>query len=596
MTLFFILLTILGIGFLIFIHEAGHFMMARLTGVRVLVFSLGFGPRIGGFVRRGTDYRISAIPLGGYVRVAGEDPTDHRFAGNDGLHSKGVPARALFFVGGVLMNLVFAFVAFPIVFNAGVDFAAPIVGVVEEGSPAWQVDLRPGDRVLEINGKTMYSFDNMQIEIALVGAGVARLRVQRDDRTFEVSASPRYDLQHGLYKLGISPAVEPEIKAAVRKGTPAFKAGVRSGDRLLSADRLPLSRESLREFELRSRFRDDPVTLEAEREGVPYTFTFTPELAEIGSPQIGVFRASRRVAGIRPGLAALDRLGLEQADHILEVDGGRFAGDSLTAYSTGPERLTMLVHREGAGELELSAMFSATDRVALIDHVGFAQDTYQVAVTPMPGSPAELAGLLAGDIITAIDDREVFDWEQLHDAVQASRPGTPLVLTVSGSGGSAERHIEPSRQAVDLGFSFEMQKLTERYRQESVSGAIAAGMVCSVDLIKSLYVTLKKLFTGEVSPTNLGGIITISRVTYLFAQAGWERFLYFLALLSINLAVINLLPIPVLDGGHLMFVMIEGIKGSPVSPKVHNYSQILGLVFILLLLVYVTYNDIVRML
>ncbi len=123
----------------------------------------------------------------------------------------------------------------------------------------------------------------------------------------------------------------------------------------------------------------------------------------------------------------------------------------------------------------------------------------------------------------------------------------------------------------------------------------AAGWVASWDFVKQIYVTLKRLFTGEVSPTNLGGIITISRVSYAYAQDGLARLFYFLAILSINLAVINVLPIPVFDGGHLLFLVIERIKGSPVSTKVHNYSQILGLVFILLLLFYVTYNDILKL-
>ena len=111
-----------------------------------------------------------------------------------------------------------------------------------------------------------------------------------------------------------------------------------------------------------------------------------------------------------------------------------------------------------------------------------------------------------------------------------------------------------------------------------------------------MYVTLKRLVTGDVSARNLGGIVTISRVSYRAVQNGLSFFLYFLALLSINLAFVNVLPIPVLDGGHLLFLLIERIKGSPVSARVLNYSQILGLVFVLALMVFVTYNDILRLL
>ncbi|HEB52104.1 MAG TPA: RIP metalloprotease RseP, partial [bacterium] len=120
--------------------------------------------------------------------------------------------------------------------------------------------------------------------------------------------------------------------------------------------------------------------------------------------------------------------------------------------------------------------------------------------------------------------------------------------------------------------------------------------IASLDLVKQLYVTMKRLVTGEVGANNLGGIIRISEVSYQAVQRGMPWFWYFLALLSVNLAFVNLLPIPVLDGGHLMFLLIEKVKGSPVSSKVFGYSQVVGLVFVLLLVLFVTYNDILRLL
>jgi regulator of sigma E protease len=120
--------------------------------------------------------------------------------------------------------------------------------------------------------------------------------------------------------------------------------------------------------------------------------------------------------------------------------------------------------------------------------------------------------------------------------------------------------------------------------------------VASLDLVKQLYVTMKRLITGEVGAKNLGGIIRISQVSYQAAQRGPSWFWYFLALLSVNLAFVNLLPVPVLDGGHLLFLLIEKVKGSPVGTKVFGYSQVIGLVFVLLLVLFVTYNDILRLL
>jgi len=148
----------------------------------------------------------------------------------------------------------------------------------------------------------------------------------------------------------------------------------------------------------------------------------------------------------------------------------------------------------------------------------------------------------------------------------------------------------------DYGFIPQLLHKRAVVQAKDAFDAVRLGCVCSLDLVKQLYITLKRLLTGDVAAKNLGGIIQISRVTYRHAQDGWTRFLYFLALLSINLAFVNILPIPMLDGGHMLFVLIERIKGSPVSIQVLNYSQIIGLVLVLALVVFVTYNDILRLL
>jgi regulator of sigma E protease len=138
--------------------------------------------------------------------------------------------------------------------------------------------------------------------------------------------------------------------------------------------------------------------------------------------------------------------------------------------------------------------------------------------------------------------------------------------------------------------------VTEEVRAGSFVEALQLGTAFSLDLIKQLYVTLKRMVTGDVGAKNLGGIIRIGQVSYEAAQRGPSWFFYLLAMLSLNLAFVNLLPIPVLDGGHLLFLLIEKVKGSPVSSRVFGYSQVVGLVFVLMLVLFVTYNDILRLL
>ncbi len=195
----------------------------------------------------------------------------------------------------------------------------------------------------------------------------------------------------------------------------------------------------------------------------------------------------------------------------------------------------------------------------------------------------------------------VTSWQELI-AYMSERKAETVRLDVERPGdslaaGSTRWTVSVQAKATyDLGISWTIDRLKQIVVADGVVDAVGMGSVFAVDLIKQLYVTMKRLLTGDVAAKNLGGIIQISRVSYHNVQWGFCRFLYFLALLSINLAFVNVLPIPVLDGGYLTFLLIERIKGSPVSTKVHTYSQVLGLVFILALVVFVTYNDILKLL
>ncbi|MBL8755042.1 MAG: site-2 protease family protein, partial [Planctomycetes bacterium] len=233
-----ILLAAIGIGMLIFLHELGHFLAARLAGVRVEVFSLGYGPRLCGVVWRGTDFRLSAVPFGGYVMVAGADPGDRRYPAAESLWAKSIGHRALFWSGGVLMNVVLALVLFPIAFRAGVDFTAPIIGRVEVGSAAWEARLQPGDRVVAIGQKLVYSGDNLLVEIALTGGRPTTLTVRAPDGAErKVTVEPQWNGNDGRYELGIEPAVvDGPMPIVVKGGGPAEKAGLQSGDLLLLVD------------------------------------------------------------------------------------------------------------------------------------------------------------------------------------------------------------------------------------------------------------------------------------------------------------------------------------------------------------------------
>ncbi|MCC6671644.1 MAG: RIP metalloprotease RseP [Planctomycetes bacterium] len=590
-----VLQTVLGIGLLIFVHELGHYLAARLAGIRVDVFSLGFGPRLFGFRAGPTDYRLCLLPLGGYVRVAGEDAVDRSLLERDELYAKGYLARTLFFSGGVLMNLLFAMVAFPIVFRTGVEFTAPVLGAVHTGGPAWEAELRPGDRIRAAHGKEMYSFENLQVEIALAGRKGLELTVERDGRVFPVQVQPRYSDTLGIFSLEVGPPVRGgAAHVQVRAGGPAAQAGLRDGDRLTHLDGVPASPDEV-DAQLAAVLRAParPLALGVLRDGQTHTVEYTPAPDPAGRPSLGVLRAERRVAGMRGDLPALARLDLRRGDHVVLVDGRPFAGRDLAPLLRPDVPFELVVEREGEGRRSLRGSLRSDELAALPRHLAFGYDTIGVGVTPFPGSPAAVAGLRAGDEIVAVAGERMGGWTDLQQAMRRSS-GQEVVLRVRRGAEEQEFRVQPA-PPLDLGFVTVAPILREVYAKDSVPEALRAGMVASLDLVKQLYVTLKRLVTGDVSARNLGGIIQISVVSYEYAKSGWARFFYFLGLLSINLAFINVLPIPILDGGHLLFLLVERIKGSPVSPRVLHYSQILGLVFVVALMVFVTFNDIRRL-
>ena len=591
---------LIGIGLLIFVHELGHYLAARAAGVRVEVFSLGFGPRLCGFVRGDTDYRISAVPLGGYVRVAGEDPVDRRNLKPDDLYSKGMFARAVFFAGGIAMNVLFALVAFPIVFGSGVSFTAPVAGSVTPGGPAWQAGLERGDRVLAVAGKRMYSFENLLVEFALAGGREpVEVEYERGGVALRTAVTPRFSSEDGLYVAGIEPPFEdqPALVTEVAPDGPAARAGLRDEDRVVAIDGRLVGAYEIGDA-LADLRPEQTVELTIEREGHLVKSQLTTASVMRVQPQIGVLAALTSVVAIR-STDVVRASGILVGDRVLAVNGETFAARSLGTADHDGGPVTIRVLRDGR-PLDLPTDPDPAKRAALDRDVALGAADGLVVVAPRPDTPAERAGIRPGDVVRRVNDREVHVWNDLLETVRAA--GTDEILlqveSIDADGNATPREVRlaPESWAIaDLGFVPIISRFRESVRADGIGDAVSRGFIASSDMIKQLYVTLKRLVTGDVSARNVSGIVGISVVTYQHAQRGWTELLYLLAALSLNLAVVNLLPIPLLDGGHLLFLLIERVRGTPVSARVLNYSQVLGLVFVLALVVFVTFNDIRRL-
>jgi regulator of sigma E protease len=547
--------------------------------------------------------------------AAGHDSSDTRYPRRQSLYSKSIGQRALYWSGGVLMNVLFTLVAFPIAFRAGVPFQAPIVGSVEVGSAAWEANLRPGDRIVSIAGKPVYSFENLSIEVALAGGREVSLVLATPDggeRT--VLVVPQFDTNSGRFQIGIDGAVVDEAPTLqIAPGGPGAKAGLQDDDRLLA-----VNGQRLTDGELLPRIRPllqptaAALALQVQRGDATLELQLQPTAEPPGPPRIGVTLQPRRIAGLRPD-PVVTRLGLQRGDVVLALDGQPFTRGDLQPTGAEPPNLDLVVRR-GGQEVTLSTTASPAERVAFAAAVALRADLTPVYLLPSDDLPvAKAAGLLPGDRLLALDGEPIATFDELRDAIEAA--GTrPLQLQVARAtrgpraswlAADGELATDPpvtlamtprQDQPYDTGVTANVRHRSEELRAPTIGAAIALGASLSVDAVKQLYLTLKRMVTGDVGAKNLGGIIRISQVSYQAAQRGPSWFLYLLGMLSLNLAFVNLLPVPILDGGYLLFLLIEKVKGSPVSARVFGYSQVMGLVFVLMLVVFVTYNDILGLL
>jgi len=217
-------------------------------------------------------------------------------------------------------------------------------------------------------------------------------------------------------------------------------------------------------------------------------------------------------------------------------------------------------------------------------------------------SPAARAGLVKGDRVTAINGFQVSNWDEMADQINSSQ-GKTLLLTVLRDGQPLEMQIVPELRTTTniLGEKIERHVIGITWsgktdtRELPLIGAIGQSLVQTYRVVELMVVIISKVVTGDISTDTIGGPIMIAQMAGDQAKAGVGNLIWFIALISINLAIINLLPIPVLDGGHLLFFLIEAIKGKPVSVKVREMAQQVGLIFLIFLMILVIYNDVTRL-
>lgn len=506
-----ILQVVLALGLLIFVHEFGHFIMAKLMGVRVEAFSFGFGPYLLSFKRGETTYAVSAVPFGGYVKMSGQ--SDFVPVRQEGppkpweYTAKKKHQRAAIVLAGVVMNMIFAFGLLVLAFWVGDAVVPPEVGRVVPGTPAAEAGLQEGDLILSVAGRRCWSFRDVFTAVATREAGEpVEIVVQREGfpEPLVLTGVPVRHEEFGISMLKINPPSDP-LRLGFAKGT---GLGV---VRLL--------------------------------EGKP-----------------------AEAAGLKPG------------DVILGVDGQPV--DTIGTFKkliSGKEEVEVKLRRGGEEVLlRASPVEEEVSRGRREYILGFRPNDLVVGDV-VPGSPAEGAGVKKWDLIVSLgrkpgDDRVSIEW------LRGGERHGPAVLTLMEDGPVFESdHIQKVRLA----------------RSGFFGGLGRAAVECCRDFTDT-YRILWRLITRKMSLKALSGPVSIVAYTYQSTKPGLGHYLWFVAFISVNLAVINLVPMLPLDGGLLVFLLYETIRGRPVSRRIREAFQMVGLVLILALFIFVTHQDILR--
>ncbi len=630
---------IVGIGSLIFVHELGHFLACRLTRTRVETFSIGFGPRLFGWEtkdgrRRFTvgarredattgamDVRIAAIPLGGYVKMAGEiggdgSPTSgagapKRAPKPDEYPAKSFGARVLIITAGVIMNVLAAVTLYAGAYAAGILEVPAVVGGTVPGGPAWKAGLLPGDRIETYDGEPVRSFLDLQQEVVYQSAGEpAEVRVRRGEQVLPLRLTPSYDAELGMQRAEIAPAYALTIDDGVGP-----KVVVGATERVVVDGHPAIGGYGAQErIDLAFSDGATSVTLELpERTGPdatgPRTISFEKARTlpgEAPTYRLGVAaRAPLVVDAVRPGTAA-ERVGLRPGDELLRADGAPPKGRA--ALLRRPTLSTLSVRRGDAGEVEVTVGATTPAEVsAFFDGVAFPAQPPKGPVVvdlrsvdfPDGRSPAGTAGVRDGDVLLAIGTHVLAGPGDLSAAAK-SLGSAPVIVKVQSPGeGPRELTVTPKAIFDEKGRAglFTLEAPKERVSVSGLGEAVGIGAAKTVAEVKNMFRLIGGFFGSRISfSKNVGGPLTIANLSSRTASEGWGRFLAFLAFISVNLAVLNILPIPVLDGGQLMFLLIEKARrGRPLSDAAIARFQLVGFGLLMLLMVFALKNDVMNL-
>lgn len=658
-----ILKVALALGFVIFVHELGHFAVAKWCGVQCDKFMVGFD--IGGYKLSKkwgeTEYGIGILPLGGYVKMLGQDDDPSKIAeqmaaseaaaeGADDSQTKEitgpggekyrvdrrsylaktVPQRMAIISAGVIMNLIFGYLFAVLAFGIGAPYTPCVIGSVTPGSPAYMSGLEVGDEIVELNGRRNPSFAHL-IQTVMLGdqeRGVecVVLKAESGDQQ-PLVLKPKKIGERKLLGVSNIPTTTLSSKQPTRPGSPAADAGFEGGDQIVEIDGRPIgSFRELQQTLVRRAGETLAVTVQRGDQRVNL------EVAPREMRRLGVKLTMGPVTAVQPGGPA-DRAGVQQGDTITAVNG-RSVGVADTGQPSWdpvllPHELLReepeveLTVRRGDEILELTAEQQEVATMGnaqlgspeSLPSLGLAYEIDATVASVVAGSDAAQK-LQPGDKITsariilpADSDAVVYDdalpmgeeaqnWPALASLVQGLPDGSEVQLNVKRQDEEVTVRLspEPVSGLYTPHRGIILQELTRKREVDGLGGA----MTLAWDRVKNdmgiVFTVLGKIGSDQVPLKSVAGPIGILSAAYHEAESGFAELLLFLTMLSVNLAVLNFLPIPVLDGGHMVFLAWEGVTGRPANEKVVLALHMVGFFLLISLMVFALGNDIRRFL
>jgi regulator of sigma E protease len=535
------------IGVLIFVHELGHFLAAKACGIRVLKFSLGFGAPVGigkfrlRWVRGHTEYVVCWIPLGGFVKMLGEnlglgeEEEDERITDADpseSMDAKPVWQKLIVVFAGPMMNLLLPVLIFTAILASGLPQPQSVIGEIEPGSPADSAGLQPGDRVTAVNGDSVKWWREIADATTQEAGGELTIRYERDavEASVQVPVEKRTrpDVFGEPAPTGWIGAYHPRLRAVVGladRDLAAYAAGLRSGDLVTSVGGQDVADwyEWSAAYAAAGSAGDVPLTLKRGREKPESLTVSVPALGDVA--KLGLVRADVLIAQVVEGAPAAEA-GLQSGDLIRRVNGA--AINSFDTFShivrqSQGEPLSMSVARDGEEfEVSIAPKLVKTDPSG----IGMKIPRYRI-------------GIIGNNMVS------------VQGSIQVDQVFNPMI-------------------------------------------AVPRAVAMTVEITRVFLRGLGKLISGEVPRDQIAGPIGIAEIAGKSLERGWLDYLHTLVLISINLGILNLLPIPILDGGQALIFSIEGIRRAPLSIRTRGFVQQIGVTMLLLIMGLAFWNDISR--